>query len=311
MWKRNRYQHAEPGAEAPGASGTDNGAASADALDSDNDLFADLATHDDYAEPEPIIEGAPPAIAAAEQTPAAASSQVPPTPPSSPPAAASAAPAAQTPGAPSTTEQPTPASAAAPEPQPATGTPEPVDFEKHRATFLPKLEELYKFSDQEAEEIRVEPEKALPKLAARLHYEVLTAAFNSVMSVMPEVVGSTLERQKAVTEHEEKFYSRWKELKDPRYSETVLNSVRAYKAVNPRAPLEEVIERAGLMAMLTLGINPQQPAAPVAPVEPPAVRPGRPAGAGFGSAPFQTNSSGSAEVDDIQALIAAEMAGQI
>jgi hypothetical protein len=310
MWMRNRYQHAEPGAEAPGASGTDTGAASADALDSDNDLFADLATHDDYADPEPIIEGAPPATAAAEPTPAAASSQVPPTPPSSPPAAASAAPATQTPGAPSSTEQPTPASAAAPESQPATPPGEPVDFEKHRASFLPKLEELYKFSDQEAEEIRVEPEKALPKLAARLHYEVLTAAFNSVTSVLPELIGSTLERQKAVSENEDKFYSRWKELKDPKYAETVLNSVRAYKAVNPRAPTEEVIERAGLMAMLTLGLNPQAVAAPAAP-EPPAPRPGRPAGAGFGSTPFQTQSPSSGEVDDIQALISAEMAGQI
>jgi hypothetical protein len=313
MKTRNRLMNAVEG-DIPqtggGVGGTENGTVAAELEDST--LFAELAEHDEYAEPE--LEGA----AALEASSAPAPESQPQGTPPTPPAAATPeqpAPVTQpTAVAPSTPEQPTPASAAAPEPAPATSPDEPVTLEKHRAEFLPKLQELYKLSPEEAEELRVEPEKALPKLAATLHYEVLTSAYNSVLSVLPNLVGQYLEQQKAITAHEERFYNRWGALKDPKYLGTVVSSVKAYRAANPKASQEEVIERAGLMAMLTLGLNPQGETPPPTPSQPApaAPRPAIPAGAGFGSAPFQTggqNTTG--PVDDIQALIEAEMAGQI
>lgn len=288
-----------------------------DALE-DEALFADLATHDEYAEPEPVVEPTPTTSEGAPATNTDATPAVEATPPAAvipPPTAgepAAATPPVQAAKAPSTTEQPTPASAAATENLPATARePEPVDFEKHRAAVLPKLEELYKLTDEEAEAARVSPETALPKLAARLHFEATTAAFNSVMGVLPNLVDTVLTQRKAIQESEDRFYSRWGDLKKPEYEATVLNSVRAYKAANPKAPLDEVIERAGLMAMLTLGLSPSQQQPPAAPTPPsPPMRPASPAGAGFSSQPFQPASSSEPQ-DDIQALIAAELAGQI
>lgn len=286
------------------------------ALDVQDDaLFADIATHDDYAEPvaeEPSTEGAPSANTDGESgtpTPAAAADPQPTPPPTV--AVTPTPPAVQAGGAPSPTEQPTPASAAAPDSAPATEQqPEPVDFEKHRETVLPKLEELYKLTDEEAEAVRVAPETALPKLAARLHFEATTAAFNSVVAVLPNIIENVTKQQKLIQEQEEKFYSRWGALKDPKYEQTVLNSVRAYRTANPRASAQETIEHAGLMAMLALGLNPNPaPQQQAQPTPTPAMRPAVPAGAGVPSSPFAGSSNG--PMDDIQALIAAEMAGQL
>jgi hypothetical protein len=46
---------------------------------------------------------------------------------------------------------------------------------KHREAFLPKLAELYKLTDQEVADIQTNPGEAMPKLAAKLHYEVQLA----------------------------------------------------------------------------------------------------------------------------------------
>lgn len=294
--------------------GTKVGAGSEPALEGDNSLFAELATHDEFEPPttetpETTSEGAasgttdatpPPA----EPTPAAA--PIPPAPVQE--AQPSATPPVTAEVVPSPTEPVQQASAPAPEPQQAPPS-EPVDFEKHRAETIPKLEKLYELTEEEADDFRVSPDKVLPKLAARLHYEITTAVFNSVLGSIPQQVAQTLAVQKAHTEAENAFYSKWPDLKDPKYQGTVINSIQAYKQANPRASLSEVMDRAGLMAMLSLGLTPrqmqQQMAAP-----PPMAKPVAPAGAGASSAPIPQRAM-TEEQSVFAELVEAEQRGEL
>lgn len=199
------------------------------------------------------------AVAAAPTTPVAPTtvpSPLPATAPVSPAppvvaAAAAVAPPAQEPPA---TQPP----AAATQPVVPETTPVPpvesLTFEQHRAEFLPKIAALYKMTDEEAEQFRVNPGETLPMLAARVHYEVQAATFNSVLQALPQLVTSMLERKEASDKYDKAFYDKWPVLQGKDKTETVVNSIKAFKAANPKAPVEKVIEQAGLMAAISLGI---------------------------------------------------------
>mgnify|MGYP001263540105 FL=1 len=236
--------------------------------------FAGLASHDDYADPAIVsgevaaVDTPVPSAAAAPAIPRTETPAAPPvaTPPLSPPVE-------PTPGQLPATAT-TSAVAATPEPP----VPEQLDFAKHREEYLPKLAGLYKMSDQEVEDFRTNPGEALPKLAAQLHYEVQAATLSAVMSSLPSLLEQVMKQQKLADTAEEQFAARWPELKNPSHKEAVMSSIKAFRAANPKADLATTIEKAGLLAMLTLGLNPNAvaPAAPVVPSSPPP----RPAGVG-------------------------------
>jgi hypothetical protein len=151
------------------------------------------------------------------------------------------------------------------------------------------------------EELRTAPETALPKLAANLHYEVQLSTYNAVMQAVPDVIGHILDRRMEVDRLTNDFKSMWPQLHEkPEYEAAAESSIRAMRAANPNMPMKDVLQRAGMMAMLTLGLplpTPQgaAPAAPQAPAQPP-VRvppPGRPAGVGAaGSSPLASPAAG-------------------
>ena len=182
---------------------------------------------------------------------------------------------------------------------------ERVDFEKHRADFMPQLQKLYELSADEAEEIRVAPHEALPKLAARLHYEVQIATFNSMVQTIPKIVGKILVEREAQAESERLFYARWPILgSKAEYTSTVKNSLQAYKAANPKATFQDLVEKAGIMACLSLGLSPLPPtqSAP-----PPAPIPPRPAGAGASPGTPLRNSKPTGIEADIAEMVRQEL----
>lgn len=241
---------------------------------------ADIEAHDageDYVPPasESAAEPAKSTEGAADAVPKPALEQSPPvTPVEAPATTPPAAPAAAVPSP----EQAKPASPPAPVEAPIEKV-EPIDFEKQRKDFLSKTEPLYKLSDDEAEEVRVSPHEALPKLASRLHFEIQMSTFGAVMQALPQLITRAFAEREAQQKSESAFYTRWPDLKKPEYSEAVLNSTRAFRAANPKATFEDVVEKAGLLAMISLGLNPAPtPPAPVVPTIPQI--PPRPAGAG-------------------------------
>lgn len=183
---------------------------------------------------------------------------------------------------------PPPAAAA---PAPADKPTEPVTFEKHRAEFLPKLRELYKLSPEQIEKVRESPEEILPDLAAQLHYEVQLASYNSVMAVLPDIIGMVMNRRLDEDKANTEFYGMHARLKervaqDPKAEDAIRNSIKAYKTANPGADQKTVMQQAGILAMMALQmplVEPQN-----APAAPPPVRqaPPRPPGVGASSAPM-------------------------
>jgi hypothetical protein len=198
-------------------------------------------------------------------------------------------------------------------------------FAQHRERFLPELQKLYALDptrDAAAiEELRTSPELALPKLAANLHYEVQLATYNSIMQAVPEIVGTIISRREEVSSLERSFKEMWPQLHEkPEYETAAESSIRAMRAANPQMPMKEVLQKAGMMAMLTLGLPlpaPQAQAphapAPQAPLAPPVrmAPPGRPAGVGAAGASPMTPPAAGGEGNIFEDLFEAARRGEI
>lgn len=242
----------------------------------------------------PASSAAPPSQPIPETPPATASAAVSPPVPASQPAASPGQtpmpaqpqqpPAAQTQPAP--VQQPAVSSPPAASQTPAQG---PFDLEALRTNTMPQLQELYTLSEQDAAEFEASPAKALPKLAAKLHFEATMAAYGSVMNALPQVVGTMVQQVLQAREQDQAFYTRWPQLKGQ--EDMVMRTLQAWKQVNPNATQQDLVERGGLMAMLALGLNPQPqapaPQAPAAPTPPAPHRPAGPAGVGAFGGVFQ------------------------
>lgn len=268
--------------------------------------FAALAAHDDSGEEAPLSTSSPLAPASLDPPASAA--------PPAPPVAQSPAVEAVSPTPPM--EQP----AVQPPPvaptESAPGVPE-LTIEQHRNKFLPQLAKLYNLTDAEVEGIRVDPGKALPELAAKLHYEVQMATYQGIMSVIPQIVAQAIKGQEASSAQETAFFGKWPALKEavasnPQAQQVIINAISSYRQVNPRASLEDTIAQAGLLAMmglrLPLNLQPQTNGAAAAPPSAPM----RPPGVGAtGHVPMAPGPSAGGEQDIIAGLVDAHLKGEI
>ncbi len=181
------------------------------------------------------------------------------------------APTQETPAAPEGQETPT-APAVQPPPQPVI-TPE--QLKAYRTQFSEALEANYAFDEEQATALQVEPEKVLPKLAARLHMEVLDNVMQHVYSALPNVIQSYTETSTREQKAQDEFFGAWPELKG--HDQQVLQMGQMYRQMNPAATPQEAIQRIGEMTMVALG---KQRKAAVgeapAPTVPPPYRPAAP-----------------------------------
>jgi len=299
--------------------------------------FADLASHDESDPlPSSSSEGgaasvaSPPAQPAASAPQPAAAVSAPPAPAAAPPSPP-VAPQPAAPAASATQGQPPGQSPAAAPQAPATPTESAIPtreqitqtFAQHREKYMPELIKLYAFDPQRdaaaIEELRTDPATALPKLAANLHYEVQLSTYNSVMQAIPEIIGTILDRRREVDTLETEFRGMYPELHSkPEYQAAAESSIRAMRAANPQMDMREVLKRAGIMAMLTLGLpipgqggapspTPSAPAAPPVRIPPP----GRPAGVGASGASPMTSPAAGGEGNIFEDLFDASRRGEI
>lgn len=268
---------------APAASGAANTPSGDSSSGGDSPDPFDFAALADYASgkeelvPAPVAEPTPPAVAA----------PTPPPPVASPPASAQAP--VSPPAAPAEPAQPQ-APATAQSPASSEQPPQQVNWEDHRKEFLPKLEEMYKLSDQEVQDIQTNPGTAFPQMAAKLHYNVTMALQAAMHQYLPHLIQGQMAQVQARQKDETAFYTRWPALKeavtkDPKVEATINESFKAFRVANPKATIQDMIEKGGLLAMLTLGLNPVAAAAVASTQAPtmqtPALIPGRPAGTGM------------------------------
>ena len=101
---------------------------------------------------------------------------------------------------------------------------------------------------------------------------------------MPTIVSAQLVATKNADAAQGEFYDAWPDLNNDKARPAVASAVHAYRAANPRANLQDVIQQAGVMAMLNLGLDPTAKKKEAA--KPPAAKPkkpAKPAGAGSSS----------------------------
>ena len=186
--------------------------------------------------------------------------------------------------------QTTEATSPAPLVEPEVPQEPPVSFEQMRERILPELEKTYELPEEITAELKGADAldlgetlgKILPKLAARMHLEMQASILQSVAAHVPQVVNQSLTFKRKAEDLETSFFGRWPELKG-KDEKVIISTIQAYRQVNPSVAEKELIERAGALAMLHLGLNPLAEAASskpqgLPPAPPP--RPHMPAGPG-------------------------------
>lgn len=236
-----------------------------------DDILPDAGTGTSE-DPKPVVSAVPPV-----QQPAGAPASPPQVPPVQPPAAAppvvspapvvpgqpvAAAPVVAPPTAPVT---PPPA---APAPSPETVRAEQV---ARRTEYAKTLETLYAMPEKDALDFNANPGAALPKMAAKLHIEVLESAIHGIMMQLPQVVEGYMTKRENTARAENEFYSTWPMLDkaNPQHKQTVNSLMHAIVAGNPNITRAEAIKQAGAASLVALGIPYDAPRIPV-PGQPPA-----------------------------------------
>jgi acyl-CoA-binding protein len=251
-------------------------------IDPDYGSFVEDAGSDD-ADPSP-----PPAQPAPVQgsTPAA------------PAASAPESPAAPVAPAPAAAEAPPPA-AAAPSPaapaQPVNPSQPPVDYAELERQVHEALQKKLSLSPEEAakvDELGAKPSEYLPAILARVYTSVYQDAVRSVMGQIPSQFDMVMAQRESARQNEDVFFNRWPQLKGK--DQEVIESIKIVRAANPQIDKQALIEKAGALTLLNLGLSPQPAASPgqvgqpaAAPLPPP--RPAMPGsgvpGGGMGRTP--------------------------
>jgi hypothetical protein len=205
--------------------------------------------------------------------------------------------------------QPSPPPApVAPVPQPPAVDPAQAEAQRvaTRQAFESRLLQLYAIDDNTAQEFESNPATVLPKIAAKLHMEVLEASVQGILQALPQVIAQYNVQQEQVKEAESSFFNAWPELNKPEYHPTVLQMSQQWRALNPGASKEEAIANVGALVMLrhqlTRGAQPPQVPQPSVPAPvPPSYRPVAPGSSGGRVTPTQTPVPGSFEsfVDEV------------
>lgn len=139
---------------------------------------------------------------------------------------------------------------------------------------IDELQQWYGLSDEDAAELNDAPEKALPKLATRLHLAIENAVLSSVSAYVPSVIAQYHQGQEREREAIEAFHSVWPELRP--YKQQIQQMGETYRKMNPKATREKAIDAVGRMVYAGLGMNPPEPKAPGVPPSPPASPPQTP-----------------------------------
>ncbi len=280
-WMLHRYLAPEPGIaeggaqdiepEAPAESvevpeGDDsiNWGEMADAIDAD-----EAGEGDEVVVEEPVVETPVEAPATAKE----------PTPAPTPAAPAEAA----SPATPDVPEE-----LAAPAPAPSAN---PTEYAAWRTAKVSQLEAEYALDEASAQALLTEPELVLPKLAAKVHMEVLEHSMQAMQAMVPVMMKQLQQHTEVESRARNLFASINPDLADPRYENAIMQFGQVYRKVNPTAPADEASRAIGNLVRAALGVAAPAPMGnPPPPVVQAPAQPFIPArGAGGGAVPVSSN----------------------
>jgi hypothetical protein len=123
-----------------------------------------------------------------------------------------------------------------------------------RNSYIDQMAEQFSISEEESDLLRTEPEKALPKLMARMATQTLEQAVQIMRNNLPQLVGSQLTQQSTAKEIEGKFFGKYPELNTKPAIKAAENAAKAYRAANPDADLDDVMDSVAFMTWKKLGL---------------------------------------------------------
>lgn len=205
----------------------------------------------DVVEPTPVVT--PPATPAVAPTPAATPTPPAATPPVQAPAVETPAPVAPTPSAPQVEPSPLPDYAA---------------WRSQRETDL--AAQTYSITDEDASKLLTEPETVLPRMAARMHMEVMESTVRVMQIMLPRLMQSVQQTEQREISAKSFFQTANPDLADPRLEPAIMEMGQVYRRLNPAASPEQAAQAIGNLVRASLGIAMPAQAAP-APTSAPAV----------------------------------------
>lgn len=162
---------------------------------------------------------------------------------------------------PAQAEQPSPTAPAAPtapvtsqEPPAQPAAPPPEVYQTWKAAREKELEGLYTLTEEDAQAALTEPEKLLPKLAAKLHIGVLEASMRAMQAMMPVMLNQVNQATELNTKAKGLFQSVNPDLADPQYEPYILELGQFYRSKNRTASPEEASRAIGDLVRAAFGL---------------------------------------------------------
>lgn len=115
-------------------------------------------------------------------------------------------------------------------------------------------EHVYKLTEDDVAELNENPAAYIPKMAARVYLDSISAAFQQFVTYLPRMVHQVLEAREGISVQEAAFYKEWPEL--AAHKDKVLRMGAAYRKENPSASQEDFINEVGAQAMVALRLSP-------------------------------------------------------
>ena len=154
-----------------------------------------------------------------------------------------------------------------------------VQYQKFFDSSVEMLEkQVYTLDEETADMLDTTPSKVLPRMAARMHMQVLTAAVTQVANMLPQFIQTQTQRSTVTAKLETDFFTQFPQLVGQ--EETVTRMAAAYRNSNPKATVEQAIQEIGALSLVTLRMA--LPASP--PAQAPAAVPVTPTSAKGGAA---------------------------
>lgn len=119
--------------------------------------------------------------------------------------------------------------------------------------YIDQLEKLYAFDEATATQLSTEPEKVLPKLAAKLHVDVYKTVYAQLAQMVPEMIRNVSAMDARENSAKEKFFGAWPELKQ--YEKQVIEAGMMFRKLNPNANADEAVQAIGKLVVDSLGLK--------------------------------------------------------
>lgn len=115
----------------------------------------------------------------------------------------------------------------------------------------------FQLSQEDLQALETDAPGHIPKLLAKVYLRSQVNMMQQLERYIPAMLQRYAETAQKVSANEGKFYQRWPDIKQAQHGELVRRYAQVYRASNPQASMEQMIEDLGPMVMMAARIVPQ------------------------------------------------------